>query len=83
MAKSKRRVFITGSADGHGHAAAKTLLSQGHEVVVHVRSKERLSAVDELVAGGALIQVGCQPRWVDPALLMTCGRDTLHKSGWQ
>ena len=38
----KARVFITGSADGLGHAAAKTLLEQGHEVVVHVRSPARL-----------------------------------------
>ncbi|WP_221622609.1 hypothetical protein [Burkholderia sp. Bp8990] len=37
----KARVFITGSADGLGHAAAKTLLSRGHDVVVHVRSKAR------------------------------------------
>lgn len=58
MAKNKRRVFITGSADGLGHAAAKTLLSQGHEVFVHVRSKERLSAVDDLVAGGAIATIG-------------------------
>lgn len=58
VAKRKRRVFITGSADGLGHAAAKTLISQGHEVVVHVRSKERLSAVDDLVACGAIATIG-------------------------
>jgi len=32
-------VFITGSASGLGHAAAETLLSQGYEVVVHVRAQ--------------------------------------------
>ena len=32
------RVFITGSADGLGRAAAQTLLEQGHEVVVDVRN---------------------------------------------
>ena len=58
VAENKRRVFITGSADGLGHAAAKTLLSPGHEVVVHVRSKERLSAVDDLVAFGAIATIG-------------------------
>lgn len=58
VAKNKRRVFITGSADGLGHAAAKALISQGHEVVVHVRSKERLSAVDDLVACGAIATIG-------------------------
>lgn len=56
--QNKRRVFITGSADGLGFAAAKTLLSQGHEVIVHVRSKERLSAVEELVGCGAIATVG-------------------------
>lgn len=42
------KVFVTGSADGLGFAAAKALLDAGHEVVVHVRSKQRLSAVREL-----------------------------------
>ncbi|WP_134163444.1 SDR family NAD(P)-dependent oxidoreductase [Pseudomonas citronellolis] len=54
----KARVFITGSADGLGHAAAKTLLSQGHEVVVHVRSQARMSAVEELVDQGAIATIG-------------------------
>ncbi|MFT3849565.1 MAG: SDR family NAD(P)-dependent oxidoreductase [Propionivibrio sp.] len=54
----RARVFITGSADGLGHAAAKTLLSQGHEVVVHVRSQARMSAVKELVDQGATATVG-------------------------
>lgn len=39
------RIFVTGSADGLGKLAAQTLLSQGHQVVLHVRSKERLAAV--------------------------------------
>ncbi|MFS8429532.1 hypothetical protein EIQ28_15400 [Xanthomonas campestris pv. plantaginis] len=34
----KVRVFITGSADRQAHATAKTLLAEGHDVVVHVRS---------------------------------------------
>jgi len=54
----KARVFITGSADGLGHAAAKTLLSHGHEVVVHVRSQARMSAVKQLVDQGATATVG-------------------------
>lgn len=52
------RIFITGSADGLGHAAARTLLSDGHEVVVHVRSRQRLPAVRELQAQGASAVVG-------------------------
>ncbi|GAA4343927.1 SDR family NAD(P)-dependent oxidoreductase [Variovorax defluvii] len=54
----KARVFVTGSADGLGHATAKTLLAQGHEVVVHVRSQARLSAVKELVDQGAAATIG-------------------------
>ncbi|WP_020230083.1 hypothetical protein [Acidovorax sp. MR-S7] len=45
----KARVFITGSADGSGHAAAETLLSQGHDVVVHVRSRARLPTLRQPV----------------------------------
>ena len=44
------RVFITGSADGLGLAAARTLLGDGHEVVVHARNEERLDAVRDLGA---------------------------------
>lgn len=51
------RVFITGSADGLGHAAAETLLAQGHEVVVHVRTQARLAAVKELVERGAIATI--------------------------
>jgi NAD(P)-dependent dehydrogenase (short-subunit alcohol dehydrogenase family) len=52
------RVFITGSADGLGRAAAETLLEQGHEVVVHARSTERLAAVRDLIDRGAVAVVG-------------------------
>lgn len=52
------RVFITGSADGLGRAAAQTLLDDGHEVVVHVRTGGRLAAVRDLVDRGAAVVVG-------------------------
>lgn len=52
------RVFITGSADGLGLAAAKTLLAEGHEIVVHVRAKQRLDAVRDLIREGAVAVVG-------------------------
>ncbi len=52
------RVFITGSADGLGRAAAQTLLDDGHEVVVHARNSDRLEAVGDLVDGGATAIVG-------------------------
>lgn len=39
------RVFITGSADGLGLAAAQALLADGHQVVLHARSSERAAAL--------------------------------------
>lgn len=35
------RIFITGSADGIGLMEARLLVAQGHQVVVHGRSRER------------------------------------------
>jgi NAD(P)-dependent dehydrogenase (short-subunit alcohol dehydrogenase family) len=52
------RVFITGSADGLGRAAAQTLLDDGHQVIVHVRSPARLAAVRDLLDRGAAAVVG-------------------------
>jgi NAD(P)-dependent dehydrogenase (short-subunit alcohol dehydrogenase family) len=52
------RVFITGSADGLGRAAAETLLEDGHDVVVHLRNRDRLTAGREIVARGAAVVVG-------------------------
>jgi NAD(P)-dependent dehydrogenase (short-subunit alcohol dehydrogenase family) len=52
------RIFITGSADGLGRAAATTLLGGGHEVIVHARSTERLAAVKDLLSRGASGVVG-------------------------
>ncbi len=52
------RIFVTGSADGLGRAAAETLLGGGHEVIVHARSPERLAVVEDLVIRGASGVVG-------------------------
>ncbi len=35
------RIFITGSADGLGQLAAKALIAQGHQVVLHARNEMR------------------------------------------
>lgn len=35
------RIFITGSADGLGELSAKSLIQQGHKVVLHARNVER------------------------------------------
>jgi NAD(P)-dependent dehydrogenase (short-subunit alcohol dehydrogenase family) len=52
------RIFITGSADGLGRSAARTLLADGHQVIVHARSAERLAAVNDLIGRGASAVVG-------------------------
>ena len=52
------RVFITGSADGLGRLTAERLLDAGHEVVVHVRNDDRLTAVSGLADRGAPVVVG-------------------------
>ncbi|MDR9777395.1 SDR family NAD(P)-dependent oxidoreductase [Rhizobium hidalgonense] len=49
------RIFITGSTDGLGLAAARTLISEGHEVVLHARSRERAAALAETSALGLVI----------------------------
>ncbi len=52
------RIFITGSMDGLGRAAAQTLVEQGHEVVLHARSQARAAAAGELTRRSAAIAVG-------------------------
>lgn len=52
------RVFVTGSADGLGRAAAHTLLTEGHQVVVHVRGQQRRAAVEEFLSRGAAMVAG-------------------------
>jgi NAD(P)-dependent dehydrogenase (short-subunit alcohol dehydrogenase family) len=51
-------VFITGSTDGLGRAAAQALLEQGHRVVLHARSAERARALAELASRCAGVVVG-------------------------
>jgi NAD(P)-dependent dehydrogenase (short-subunit alcohol dehydrogenase family) len=52
------RVFITGSTDGLGRAAALGLMDGGHEVVLHARSRERASSLADLVSRCAGIVIG-------------------------
>lgn len=53
-----RRIFITGSTDGLGRGAAETLIREGHQVVLHARSKERVAALAELAPRAAGVVVG-------------------------
>src|SRR5438874_1431227 len=52
------RVFITGSTEGLGRAAAQSLLDDGHEVVLHARSEERAAAVADLAARALGVAIG-------------------------
>ena len=52
------RIFITGSTDGLGLAAARTLLSEGHEVVLHARSSQRATALGEMAPRSAGVVIG-------------------------
>jgi NAD(P)-dependent dehydrogenase (short-subunit alcohol dehydrogenase family) len=55
---SRMRVFITGSTDGLGRDAARKLLDEGHQVVLHARSKQRASALADLTPHAAGVVVG-------------------------
>src|SRR3954447_8535184 len=52
------RVLITGSTTGLGEAAARALLDQGHEVVLHARTPDRADSVADLGAAAAGVVVG-------------------------
>jgi len=54
----RMHVFITGSTDGLGRAAAQTLINEGHQVVLHARSKQRASALASLAPRSAGVVIG-------------------------
>src|SRR5688572_28059140 len=56
--KQMARIFITGSADGLGLLAAKELIKQGHQVVLHARNAERGKQAMEKAPGAADILIG-------------------------
>ena len=50
------RIFITGSADGLGQLAAKALIEQGHQVVLHARNDKRgREAMDDAPGAEAVV----------------------------
>ncbi|MDA9545946.1 daunorubicin C-13 ketoreductase [Bradyrhizobium sp. CCBAU 45321] len=51
-------IFITGSTDGLGRAAAQSLLDQGHRVVLHARSADRGAALGGLASRAKGLVVG-------------------------
>jgi NAD(P)-dependent dehydrogenase (short-subunit alcohol dehydrogenase family) len=48
------KIFITGSADGLGHLAAKALAGLGHQVVLHARNEARAEQALEKIAGATV-----------------------------
>lgn len=46
-----KTILITGSTDGIGLAAAKKLAGEGHTILLHGRSEEKLAAAAEAVGG--------------------------------
>ena len=51
-------IFITGSTDGLGRAAAQALIEQGHRVVLHARSQQRAATLADLSPSSTGIVVG-------------------------
>ncbi len=52
------RIFITGSSDGLGLLAAKVLLEQGHQVVLHARNTKRKADTLKKVQGAEAVLIG-------------------------
>jgi NAD(P)-dependent dehydrogenase (short-subunit alcohol dehydrogenase family) len=51
-------IFITGSTDGLGRRAASFLMGEGHDVVLHARSRERAAALGDLAPDAAGVVIG-------------------------
>ena len=49
------RILITGSSDGLGRMAARLLVEEGHEVVLHARDAARARTALDTVPGAAAV----------------------------
>ena len=56
------KVLITGSADGLGREAAKQLVLEGHEVLLHARDEARAQQALAGVPGAAQPSQATSPR---------------------
>ncbi|KAJ9627775.1 hypothetical protein H2203_002992 [Taxawa tesnikishii (nom. ined.)] len=45
------RIFITGSSDGIGLVAARSLIAQGHQVTLHARNQQRANEAQKAAPG--------------------------------
>ena len=52
------RIFITGSADGLGQMAAKLLVADGHQVVLHARNEQRARDAKSAMPKAEAVVVG-------------------------
>ena len=52
------RILVTGSADGLGKMAARSLVDSGHEVVLHARNADRAHQATAAVPGARHVVVG-------------------------
>jgi NAD(P)-dependent dehydrogenase (short-subunit alcohol dehydrogenase family) len=52
------RIFITGSTDGLGRAAAGVLMGEGHDVVLHARTRKRAAALSDLAPDAVGVVIG-------------------------
>jgi len=52
------RIFITGSSDGLGLGAARALIDEGHQVVLHARTRARAAALDDLASRSTGVVIG-------------------------
>jgi len=52
------RIFITGSTDGLGRAAAGALMGEGHDVVLHARTLQRAAALSDLAPDASAVVIG-------------------------
>jgi NAD(P)-dependent dehydrogenase (short-subunit alcohol dehydrogenase family) len=52
------RIFVTGSTDGLGRGAAGVLIGDGHDVVLHARTRQRAAALSDLAADAAGVVIG-------------------------
>ena len=55
---TRRTICLTGSTDGIGLVTARTLLAQGHRVLVHARSEQRGRPVVDQLAGDVALVTG-------------------------
>ena len=62
------RVFITGSSDGLGLMAARLLISQGDEVLLHGRNEGRSRDALAAAVGGASLLIPGLPGFASAAL---------------